>query len=454
MQTRRTNIQSEMMLLPSIEERIPGDYYLRRLNGVIDLSFVHDLVRDRYCQDNGRPSIDPEVIIRLFLLQAITGRESIRELMQEVDMHLGYRWFIGYGATEALPDHSTLSKALMRFGDEVFDEVFRRSIAQCRQSGLIRGKLLHVDATTIRADIDKDRVNKPDSSDVDARFGRFGDGSKQPGYKQQTVVDDQSRVVLAVSVQPANAGEGKGLVAIVDEATAPLELPPEVVCADSAYASGENRFELERRGIRLVSPPGHGHNHHSGGQFTIERFIYNEQRDVFICPSGKMLVKVGRYSGKKIRWKYRASIRDCRVCSLKGDCTGAPQRCLNVSGHHSALVRLRVDSKTDSFRRLYRRRAPVIEGIFAEAKQWHGLGRAWRRGLAKMRVQCFLIAAVLNFKRLIAVFLTIFRAFGIHIGIIATLISSLFEKTSNRTCSDKSEPNSSFHSLPMIFAHK
>jgi len=341
-----------------------------------------------------------------------------------------------------LPDHSTLSRALDRFGDEVFNELFERSVGQCKGSGLIEGRVLHVDATTIRADIDKNGVNKADSADVDARYGRFGDGSKQPGYKQQTVVDDRSRVVLAVSVQPANAGEGKGLVAIVDEATAPLELTPEVVCADSAYASGENRFELERRGIRLVSPPGHGHNDHSGGQFTIERFIYNEQRDVFICPSGKILVKVGRYSGQKIRWKYRASIRDCRDCSLKGDCTGAPQRCLNVSGHHSALVRLRVDSKTDSFRRLYRRRAPVIEGIFAEAKQWHGLRRAWRRGLAKMRVQCLLIAAVLNFKRLIAVFLTIFRAFGVHISIIGALIRALFARSSNQTPINRGQTSS------------
>jgi transposase len=189
MQTKREKSQSEMMLLPSMEERIPESYYLRRLNRVLDLSFVHEAVRDKYCQDNGRPSIDPEVIVRLMLLLAITGRSSVRGLMQEVDLHLGYRWFIGYGPSEALPDHSTLSKALDRFGDEVFNELFRRSVEQCEASGLTGGKVMHVDATTIRADIDKDRVRRDDSSDRDARFGRFPDGTIQPGYKQQTVVD-------------------------------------------------------------------------------------------------------------------------------------------------------------------------------------------------------------------------------------------------------------------------
>lgn len=410
MQTKRDNRQQRMVLLRPLEEYVPSDHRLRRLQRVLDLGYIHERVRERYSQSNGRPSIDPEVIVRLFLLQAIEGIVEVRELMRQVQVNLAYRWFIGYELDEELPDHSTLSKALDRFGDEVFNELFERSISQCRKSGLIEGKVLHVDATSIRADIDRDRVKKGTSSDVDARFGRFPNGTLQPGYKQQTVVDDESRVVLSVSVLAANAGEGASLAEVVDAAVrnGDLEHPPEVVCADSAYASGENRCELEDRGIRLVSPPGHGHNNHSEGHFTIEQFTYDEQRDVFTCPNGKKLVNVGRCSGKKRRRKYRASMRDCGKCSRKGECTTSVQRCLNVSDHHAGLVRLRADSRTESFRQLYRRRSPVIEGIFAEAKERHGLRRAWRRGLSKMRIQCLLIAAVLNFKRLAAAFVHIF----------------------------------------------
>ncbi|MFH2048906.1 MAG: transposase, partial [bacterium] len=101
-------------------------------------------------------------------------------------------------------------------------------------------------------------------------------------------------------------------------------------------------------------------------------------------------------------------IRDCRECPLKQKCTKSSQRCLNITSNHISLIRLRADSKTDSFKKLYRSRAPVIEGIFAEAKQWHGLRRAWRRGLSKIRIQSLLIASILNFKQLIAVLYTLY----------------------------------------------
>jgi len=402
MQHKRDRIQQQMTLLPPLESFIPADHYLRRLNRVLDLKFIHEFVRDCYCQDNGRPSIDPEVVIRLFLLQAIEGIPQVRELMRQVQMHLGYRWFIGYELDEKLPDHSTLSKALDRFGDKVFNELFERSVAQCQRSGLIEGRVLHVDATTIRADIDSDRVGQPGSSDPDARFGRFPGGTKQPGYKQQTVVDDGSRVVLEVSVEPANTNEGGSLTPAVQKAAARLDSPPKTVCADSAYASGKNAADCYAEGIRLVSPPCKARNHYSHEQFTIEQFEYDEERDLFICPAGKVLSKAGRMSGNKGRFKYRASAKDCRRCSLKSQCTRAPERCLNVTNYHGALVRLRQDSRSEDFKALYRRRAPVIEGIFAEGKQWHSLGRAWRRGLSKMRMQCLLVSTVLNFKRLTA----------------------------------------------------
>ena len=163
MQTKRDNRQQRMVLLPPLEEYVPSDHRLKRLTRVLDLSFVHEAVRERYCQNNGRGSVDPEVILRLFLLQAIENIREVRELMRQVHVNLAYRWFIGYELDEKLPDHSTLSKALDRFGDEVFNELFRRRIAQCRKSGLIAGKVLHVDATTIRADLDKNKVNQPES---------------------------------------------------------------------------------------------------------------------------------------------------------------------------------------------------------------------------------------------------------------------------------------------------
>ena len=394
-----------MMLLPPLESFIPEDHYLRRLDRILDLDFVHETVRDSYCQNNGRPSVDPEVIIRLFLLQAIDGISHVRELMRHVQVNLAYRWFIGYGLDEKLPDHSTLSKALDRFGDDVFNELFERSIAQCNRSGLIEGKVLHVDATTIRADIDRDRVNKPDSPDPDARYGHFPNKKLEPGYKQQTVVDNHSRVIVGLSVMPANESEHNNAVEVVDSALARLDdTPLEAVCADAAYASGNNSAAMEKRKIRFVSPPPKAKNQFGGSCFTVEDFKYDEKKDIFVCPAGSILKNIGKVKDRSHQRVYGGLRSVCRKCKLKDKCTSSSRRTLKVGVNHAALMRLRADSKTDSFKELYKSRAPGIEGIFAEAKENHGLRRAWRRGLSKMLVQSLLIAAVLNFKRLATVF--------------------------------------------------
>jgi transposase len=418
MQTKRERLGYEMMLLPPLESFIPEDHRLRKLNGILDLSFVHEAVRDRYCPDNGRPSLDPEVVVRLFMLQAIEGIRSVRELMREVQVNLAYRWFIGYRVDESLPDHSTLSKALERFGDTVFNALFERSIVQCKGSGLIEGRVLHLDATTIRADLDRDKVGKADSPDPDARYGHFPDGQQRPGYKQHVVVDGQARVVVGMKVTSADRYEGKEAVALMDQVTERLGATAEVICADMAYGSGENRAAMDDRGIRLVSPP-KPLSSAGGGYFTVDDFHYDETRDEFICPAGTTLKYTGGDPRRPDRRFYRASKKTCRNCSIKGRCTRSAARNINVSKNHAALIRLRTDSHTDSFKQLYRARAPVVEGVFAEEKCWHGLRRAWRRGLSKMRIQCLLIAAVINFKRLIAIILTFIPNYRIIMHVLA-----------------------------------
>ena len=213
-------------------------------------------------------------------------------------------------------------------------------------------------------------------------------------------MDGKRGVVLAVAVAPANHMEGSSALAAIAEAVANLGKSPQVVCADSAYASGANAAGCEARGIRLVSPPRRPRNHHSRGYLSVEQFSYDEVKDEFVCPAGEVLRNVGRFADRQDRRKYRGSQAVCQRCVLRPQCTSGVQRCLNVSVHHGALVRLRADSRTDSFRQLYRSRAPVMEGTFAEGKQWHGLRRAWRRGLSNMKVQSLIVMTVLNLKRL------------------------------------------------------
>ncbi len=400
MQTRRESLDYGMTLLPPLEQLVPAEHRLRKLNRVLDLSFIHEAVRDRYCQDNGRPSVDPEVVLRLFILQAIEGIRSVRELMNEVQVNLAYRWFIGYRVEEPLPDHSSLSRALDRFGPAVFDELFHRSIAQCQNSGLIEGKVLHLDATLIRADIRADRVEKPGCADADARHGRK---TGAPGYKQQTVADGKARVIVDVSVMPANRHDHLGAIDAVDRAVTAIGHTPDAVCADRAYANGPNAAAMEERRIRLVSPPqrivvaGCAED-----RLTVDHFAYDAKRNAYECPAGQTLTYIGRESTKRKRRRYRAPRGVCPGCTLRAQCTRSERKVLLISPSHQSLVRLRADAATKSFRALYRARAPVIEGVFAEEKQWHGLRRAWRRGLSNMLIQSLLTAAVINCKRLMA----------------------------------------------------
>jgi len=368
------------------------------LDAVLDLTFIHEAVRDRYCQDNGRPSIDPEVVMRLFILQALENVRSVRKLMIDVSVNLAYRWFIGYSLEEALPDHSTLSRALDRFGNEVFDALFQRSIAQCQASGLIEGKVMHLDATLIRADLDKDKAEQPGCSDPDARFGRQ---KGAPGYKQQTVADGRARVVVAVDVMPANEHDTERAMATIDQAMMRTGARPEAVCADAAYANGANATAMEARDVRFVSPPQRVRRT-DDDRFTTDDFVYNTDRDVYICPAQQELVYIGTEVSHAHRRRYRAPVGVCPFCPLRLCCTTSKRRVLHVSPHHDALARLRADAQSDSFRQLYRKRAPVIEGVFGEAKEWHGLRRAARRGLSNMLLQSLLVAAVLNMKRLMA----------------------------------------------------
>ena len=392
-----------MTLLPPLEQLIPQEHRLRKLDRVLDLSFVHEAVRDRYCQDNGRPSVDPEVVVRLFILQAIEGIRSVRELMNEVQVNLAYRWFIRYRMDEPLPDHSSLSRALDRFGDALFNDLFVRSIAQCQASGLIEGKVLHLDATSIRANVDRERASAPDSSDPDARFGRGPGGKVIPSYKQQTVVDEKARVIVAVDVLPGNAHDHQGAIGTIDQAIDHIGQTPEAVCADAAYANGPNAAAMEERNSRLVSPPRRiDRTGAHADRLRVEAFAFDATHDRYVCPMGQPLTYIGTESTERHRRRYRAPRSVCLQCRLRSRCTTSDRKTLHISPHHDALERLRADAQTENFRALYRARFYVSEGIFAEGKQWHGLRRAWRRGLSNMRMQCYLVAAVLNFKRLMA----------------------------------------------------
>lgn len=150
--------QTELWVEPvNLGRRIPQDHLLRKINKVLDLGFVRGEVADFY-GNNGNVSVDPVIIIKLMLLLFLDNVPSERELMRIVPLRLDYLWFLGYGLEDEIPNHSVLSKARKRWGAEVFERLFARSVEQCVAAGLVDGSKLYVDASLVAANASRNSV--------------------------------------------------------------------------------------------------------------------------------------------------------------------------------------------------------------------------------------------------------------------------------------------------------
>ena len=150
---RKSRDQMELFVAGSLEQLVPADHVLARVDRVLDLGWLHDAVADCYCTDNGRPGIDPEVAVRLMLAGLLLGIVHDRRLMREAQVNIAIRWFIGYGLHERLPDHSSLTRIRQRWGEERFRKVFQRTVIACLEAKIATAEVVHIDASLIRADV-------------------------------------------------------------------------------------------------------------------------------------------------------------------------------------------------------------------------------------------------------------------------------------------------------------
>lgn len=141
----------------NLARRIPDSHPLKRIKQSIDFSFVREAVADRY-GPNGHLSEDPEVILKLMFRLFFDHLASERELMRQLPDRLDYLWFLGFTLDDRVPDHSILSKARRRWGREVFESLFVRTVRQCVAAGLVEGSKLHFDGSLIQAHASPDSV--------------------------------------------------------------------------------------------------------------------------------------------------------------------------------------------------------------------------------------------------------------------------------------------------------
>lgn len=449
MQTRKDRAQEDLFVAAPLSQLIPEDHLFKKVDRILDLSWLHEEVRDCYCQDNGRASIDPESALRLMLAGFFEGIVHDRKLMRRAQTDLAFRWFAGYRLDETLPDHSSLTRIRQRWGAEQFRRIFVRTVQACAEAGLVGGKTVHVDATLIRADVSwaslttehVERVLKEhseqedDSQDVPPKGRRGRPRTKprnkkkrsatdpeatmatssyayhlEPSYKQHTAVDDEAGVIVDVGVTTGEASEGQQLLEQLVRVEAHTSQPVTTVTADAGYAHSTNYAALEEDAIEAVIPP--QREPRQAKRIPHRRFKYDGRHKVVRCPEGKTLDRRSRQANGFV---YRARTSDCQNCSLKKRCLSekAVSRSILIVDGYEALLRARRrwTRRDETSKRLYSRHRWRVEGSHGRAKTQHGLRRAVRRGLENVSIQVYLTAAAMNLKRLATAFRPLLRRF-------------------------------------------
>lgn len=429
---RKERDQLELFMTGSLRQLVPDDHILARVDRVLDLSWLRAEVSDLYCHHNGRPGIDPEVAVRLMLAGFLLGIVHDRRLMREAQVNLAIRWFVGYGLHEDLPNHSSLTRIRQRWGAERFRRIFERTVQVCIAAKIAKGEVVHADASLIRADVSweslavrhVDAVAEVNEDEAEAertsrKTGKFKkvcttdpDASMatsarnrrlEPAYKQHAVVDDAFGVVLDVEVTTGETNEGQVLMERLDATAATTGVAIKTATADAGYAYAKVFGGLERRGIEAVIPT---KVEPIRSAVPLRRFRYDAKHDILRCPRGKILKP-----GKKIKHGrfFYSRKADCKGCDLASLCLskGRPSKAVVISDDYPALLRARRRRErwTTEDDRLYQRHRWRSEGYHGEAKTWHGLARAVRRGLGNMKIQAYLTAAAINLKRLAAALL-------------------------------------------------
>ena len=434
-----------MFYYVKMEEIVPENHLLRLVDKHIDFSFIRDKVKHLYSH-TGRPSIDPEVLLRMLLIGYLYGVTSERRLCEEVQMHIGYRWFVGLNLEDNVPDHSTFSKNRHeRFLESsLFQELFDEIVRQCVSKGLLTGRHLTVDSTYVRANASfkslepivvdmgsqeyietlekenpvEERPWEPgddyphkgqklsnrthrSKTDPDARISRKSLNSGTALYHAASyVMDNKSRIIVGASVgKPDKRTDCEKALEEIRRIKWVFKIEPKSLGADKGYGAGEFLYHLIREKIAPHIPLADYRSQNERRIYPIEKFTFDEARDVFVCPEGKEMKFLGVHKHSK-QQVYRASLKDCRVCGRKPECTRDRSRSVSRHIYEESINRVREIHKTKVYR-ISQRMRKRIEELFGEAKEWMGLREAKFRGAIFVREQVLMTAAAQNIKRMV-----------------------------------------------------
>lgn len=429
----------------SLEGHVPANHLLRSIDRFVELEGLRAHLAPFYSA-MGRPSIDPELLIRMLLVGYCFGIRSERRLCEEVHLNLAYRWFCRLGLDGDVPDHSTFSKnrhGRFRESDllrELFDTVLRRCVAE----GLVGGEGFAVDASLIKAEANRERGVRGDKglpADAtsraideylavldDAAFGaatpvtppfistadpaaRWTGANKGPAffaYATNYLIDLDHAVIVDVeastAVRQAEVTAARTMIARVHDKH---DLQPKRLAADTAYGSAEMLEWLVNQ--RRIEPhiPVIDKSERKDGTFSRSDFTYDPASDLYRCPGDKELRQYRRAfradhpdTPPDDTYRYRASKMDCDACALKNRCCpNTPARKVTRSIHEGARDVTRDIARTDAYV-TSRRERKKVEMLFAHLKRILRLDRLRLRGPCGARDEFLLAATAQNLRKM------------------------------------------------------
>lgn len=437
--------QQRLFYAFNLDEHIPANHLLRGIDQHLDLTELRHHLANHYSH-TGRPSIDPELMIRMLIVGYCYGIRSVRRLCEEVHLNLAYRWFCRLGLEDAIPDHSTFSKNRHgRFRDsETFRWLFDNIVRRCMKEGLIKGEGFAVDASLVEAnashqhsivagdvcDWNDPAINtramreyldglddeagfaptarKVSLSDPQSRWTAAKGGVAFFAYSTNYLIDTAHGVIIDVEATPAHRiAEVDSTKVMVDRVEERFDLKPQRLIADTACGTASMLgWMVEEKNIEPHVPV-FDNSERNDGTFEREDFQWDAAADEYRCPAGNALRCQWRpfknprtFITKADTINYRSSIKDCTTCPLKARCCpNTPVRKITRSIHESSRDVARRIAKTPEYERSCCERKKV-EMLFAHMKTILKLDRLRLRGLTGANDEFTLVAIAQNLRRL------------------------------------------------------
>ena len=439
MMGRRNNDERSQIQMLSIDDLVPQEHLIRKIDAAIDLSFIYDKVKDLY-KPGGRESIDPVVLIKIVMIQYIFGIKSMRQTIKEIEVNIAYRWYLGYGLTEPIPHFSTFGKNYARRfeGTDLFEDIFKTIVAEIINCGFIDTESIFIDGTHIKAsannrksqnqvvkqsvkfyeeelqaEIARDREahgKKPlkeketietktiKVSTTDPECGVFhkGEHKKVFAYTSNTACD-RNNYILGFEVAPGNTHDSVSFPSLYNKLIQEYVDIKNVV-VDAGYktpAVARLIIESEKTPIMPYKRP-----MTKDGFFKKYDYVYDEYNDCMICPNNKIL-KYSTTNREGYR-EYKSNKHDCKDCPFLKQCTHSKEHVKVVMRHvwEDYIEKVEDIRHTLGTKEIYNLRSQTIERVFADAKELHGMRYTQYRGLEKIKMELNLLFACMNLKKL------------------------------------------------------